>query len=548
MKFAFLWDRTRPFLGEIVLISGLAMVSSLAILAVPWLAGNFLSGVLGDFAIDLRTTLLLLVLALVSMTAINILVAILSELAAGRILAGLRRETYDHIQAMPMEFHDRSRSGELLSLMTYEVAGLSKFLTATLANVPSMLLTGGGVVVLLFLLDPVMALVVPVLVPVFYLSLKLLGRRIRVLARKVRMAEVRLMWMGETDLEMLPAIKAYAVEEYHRTKYHAAIENSRRLTLLQTRMSAFVGPVIALLAGLAAIGILLVGSNAVGRGDRSPGELFAFLLYAALLTRPVSGLADTYAVFQAARGTLARLEVIFAKPVEPGYAAPQRIERARGEIAFEQVSFAYPDREPVLVDLDLAIAPGEIVALTGANGIGKTTLIRLLLRYYNPQAGRITLDGNDIAQVQVQDLRRQFGYVPQRPLLFNGTIRDNVAFGAEHQDPTAITRALDLAQATEFIAHLPRGLDTVIGDEGIRLSGGQQQRVALARAMYRDPPIYILDEATSMYDLEGEAAFVEGCIDSLVGRTVIIITHRPASLALASRIIHADEAGFFSLV
>lgn len=544
MKVAFLTRRARPFLGELALISGLALIGSLTTLAVPWLAGNFLSGVLGDSAIDLSATVLLLVLALISLTTINIVVAMLSELASGRILAGLRQETYDRIQAMPISFHDRSRSGEMLALMTYEVASLSRFLTATLASLPSMVLTAGGAVALLFLIDPVMALVVPVLVPGAFIILKLTGRRMRVIARKVREAEVRLMWMGETDLEMLPAVKSFAVEDYFRRAYHNAIEKARMLNLAATRMSAFVGPVIALLFGLAAIAILLFGSTQIAAGDRTPGELFAFLLYSALLTRPVSALADTYGAFQRARGTLARLANVLEKPGETGYAAPVRIERAHGAIAFEKVSFAYLGRDPVLTDLTLAIAPGEVAALTGANGAGKSTLIRLLLRYYDPQAGRITLDGVDIAQVQVQDLRRQFGYVPQRPLLFNGTIRNNIAFGVDEVDQVALERAVKMAQAADFIAQLPRGLDTEIGDNGIRLSGGQQQRIALARALYHDPPIYIFDEATSMYDLEGEAAFVEACIDSLAKRTVIIITHRPASLALAHKIIEASADGF----
>jgi len=543
VKMAFLAHRARPFAGELALISGLGLVSAFATLALPWLASSFLSGVLGDTAVDVRATLALLVIGLVVLTVVNIAVAILSELASGRILAGLRRETYDHIQAMPISFHDRSRTGDLLALMTYEVDRLSRFLTSTLANVPSMLITAGGAVVLLFVLDPKMALVIPVLVPVFMIALRLLGRRLRVLARKARKAETQLMWMGETDLDMLPAIKSFAAEQHHQSRYHAAIEQARGLNLARTRVAAFVGPVVALIAGLAAIGILVVGSEQVAEGTRSPGELFAFLLYAALLTRPVSGLADTYSAFQVARGALAQLETVFGKMPEPGYSAAGRMVRAKGGIAFEQVTFAYPGRPPVLTDLSLAIAPGEVVALTGANGVGKSSLIRLLLRYYDPDAGRITLDGVDIAGIQVQDLRRQFGYVPQRPLLFNGTIADNIAFGADEKDPAALERAMQMAQASDFIARLPRGLDTQIGDDGIRLSGGQQQRIALARAMYRDPPIYIFDEATSMYDLEGEAAFVEACIDSLSDRTVIIITHRPASLALANRVIHMDEQG-----
>jgi ATP-binding cassette subfamily B protein/subfamily B ATP-binding cassette protein MsbA len=547
VKLAFLTARARPYAGELAAISALSVISALATLALPWLAGNFLSGVLGETTIDTGDTLALLVLALVSMTAVNIVVAILSELASGRILAGLRRETYDHIQAMPISFHDRSRTGDLLALLTYEVDRLSRFLTSTIAGVPSMLITAIGAVVLLFVLDPVMAMVVPVLVPVFFVVLKLMGRRLRVLARKVRKAETRLMWLGETDLDMLPAVKAFAVEEHHRVRYHQAIEQARRLNFGQTRLSAFVGPLVALVAGLAVITILLVGSEQVAAGTRTPGELFAFLLYAALLTRPVSALADSYSAYQVARGALARLEAVFAKPLEAGYDAPHRLVRAAGAIAFENVTFAYPGRSPVLTGLSLAIAPGEIVALTGANGIGKSTMIRLLLRYYDPQSGRITIDGQDIAGVQVQDLRRQFGYVPQRPLLFNGTIRDNIAFGADADDPAALERAVAMAQASDFISRLPQGLDTEIGDDGIRLSGGQQQRIALARALYRDPPVYIFDEATSMYDLEGEAAFVEACIQSLSGRTVIIITHRPASLALAHRIIHMDEQGLAAM-
>ena len=278
--------------------------------------------------------------------------------------------------------------------------------------------------------------------------------------------------------------------------------------------------------------------------DGSPAELFAFLLYAALLTRPVGSLANMYGAYQMARGTLARLEDVLALEPEPGYAATARIERAKGDIRFDTINFAYPGRPPVLSDFSLAIRPGEIVALTGENGVGKSTLVRLLLRFYIPQSGTIQLDGQDISQLQLQDLRRQFGYVPQRALLFNGTIADNIAFGQSASDQQeAIARAARLAQADEFIAQLPDGLQTEIGDHGIRLSGGQRQRIALARALFRDPPIYILDEATSMYDLESEAAFVEDCVQTLKDRTVIIITHRPASLALADRVLKLSESG-----
>ena len=545
MKFDFLWQRARQFRGELLLISSITLLGSLATLAVPWLAGQLLGGVLEGGPTDLQQTLWLLVAALVSLTALNITAAIVSAGASLRILAQLRRDVYEHVQLMPMEFHDHRKTGDLLALMTYEVNNLSSFLASTLANAPSMLVTAAGAVILLFLIDPVMALVIPLLIPVFFILMKLLGRRLRVLARRARKAEVAIIAKADSDLEMLAAIKAFAAEEHYRDDYTERVRTARRLTFLQARINAFIGPIVALIAALAAIAILMVGSSELTSGERSPGELFAFLLYAALLTRPVGGLANIYGKFQLARGTLSRLEAVLEMKSEPGYSQGRSLDRASGAISFENVHFGYTGRPKVLQGIDLDIKQGEIVALTGDNGVGKSTLVKLLLRYYEVGSGRITLDGQDISEIQIQDLRRQFGYVPQRALLFNGTIADNIAFGQpfddEQEKMAAVDRAIKLAQAEDFIAQLPRGLDTEIGDDGIRLSGGQGQRVALARALFHDPPIYILDEATSMYDLESEAAFVEECVEALRDRTVIIITHRPASLALADRVLDVSS-------
>lgn len=542
MNFSFLWQRARQFRGELLLISGLTLLGSLATLAVPWLAGQVLGGVVEGQPQSLGNTLVLLVAALVALTVINIVSAILSSKASLAILHRLRREVHDHVVLMPLSFHEKRSAGDTLALMTYEVSNLSSFLATTLANAPSMIVTAVGAVVLLFVLDPSMALVVPLLVPVFFVLMKLVGRRLRVLSKQARKAEALVFETAERDLAMIPAIKSFATEGHRRDNYDAVTARSRDYVYRQTRIKAFIAPLVALVAALAAIAVLVFGSSSLSQDGREPADLFSFLLYAALLTRPVGGLADIYGRFQIARGTLSRLQSVLGLPVEPGHESGEPTERAEGAIAFEGVSFAYPGRPQVIDDLDLAIAPGEIVALTGDNGVGKSTLIKLLLRFYTPDAGRITLDGSDIAALQVQDLRRQFGYVPQRPLLFNGTIAENIAFGTE-VDQATLSRAVELAQASDFLARLPHGLDTEIGDHGIRLSGGQGQRIALARALYRDPPAFILDEATSMYDLESEAAFVEDCIHALSERTVIIITHRPASLALADRVLRVTPNG-----
>ncbi|MET4131829.1 ATP-binding cassette subfamily B protein [Porphyrobacter sp. MBR-155] len=544
MRLAFLRHWTSRFRGELALIGGLSLASSAVTLALPWLAAQLAASMVGEAAVNLDETLILLAVALTGLAGTTIMVAILSERASGRILANLRKETHERIVAMPMAFHDRSRGGDLLSLMSHEVENLSTFLTATLARVPSMAMTAAGAFIILFIIDPVLTFTIPILIPPFFIVMKWVGRRLRVLGRQVRRAEVDIVWIAESDIEMLPAIKAFAVEREHRSRYAAAVEKARLLKLKQARITAFIGPIVALVAAIAAIVILVIGSAQVQDGARSPSEMFAFLFYAALLTRPVGSLADTYGRFQIAKGTLARLEAVFAMRPEPGYDRKRRIERARGAIAIDAVSFAYPGRPAVLTNASLAIAPGETIALTGDNGIGKSTLVNLILRFYQPDQGRITLDGVDIADLQVQDLRRQFGYVPQRPLLAYGSIAENIAFGCPDPDPAAIEKAARLAQAWEFIERLPRGLATEIGDGGVRLSGGQRQRLALARALFRDPPIYIFDEATSMFDLDGETAFIQSCADLLTDRTVIIITHRPASLALADRIIEVTPQGF----
>lgn len=304
--------------------------------------------------------------------------------------------------------------------------------------------------------------------------------------------------------------------------------------------TADVGGLVALLlltlGGAAVLLLLLAGQN-MQSGSMAPTELFSFLFYAALLTQPVGTLAHAYGQIPTARATLTRLQSVLEQSAEPGYLASGHMGNARSDIPFSDVNFSYPGRDVTLWEANLEIRAGEIVALTGSNGAGKSTLVNLLLCFYEPQQGVIFLDGRDIAPIHLQDLRQQVGIVPQRALLFNGTIRANIAYGLEGASDAESVTAARLAQAYDFIIALPQGFETQSGDHGVRLSGGQRQRVALARALVTNPPVLILDEATSMYDLEGENAFVAACVTALKGRTVILITHRPASLALADRIL-----------
>ncbi|MCL6730136.1 ABC transporter ATP-binding protein [Sphingomonas hankyongi] len=531
----------RPYSGPLSILVLLTTASSILILAVPWLAGQMLARIVSGSASGQGQVIPLLLLCLAGVALLSFGTAYQSARTTAHLLSDLRQRVFDHVQRLPLGFHDGRSKGDTLALMTFEISRLSNFLTATLTTIPSRLLTTLGAIVLMFRIDARLALVVPVLVPAFYLILKIVGRRLRALGRAWQEAEAKVVAVAEEALEMLPATKAFTRERAQSERYQAALRRSAGLAVREGTIYAALEPLIGLLAAFAALAILLLAGHNVRTGQMSAAELFSFLFYAALLTRPVGALAHLYGQVQTARGTLTRLQGVLDIDAENLIDRQSPDWRARGNIVFEDVTFAYPGRETVLRGVNLDIAAGETVALLGANGAGKTAMINLLLRYYMPLSGRIFIDGQDSAGLTVADVRRQIGLVPQSAFLFNGTIRDNIAFGAETPTEERVDRAARLAQASKFIAGLPDGMDTLIGDRGLRLSGGQRQRIALARALINDPPILLFDEATSMFDEEGECAFIAACLDALKGRTVLLVTHRPATLALADRILTLDD-------
>jgi len=532
-----------PYRWMLAAGGALMLFESVAALAVPWagglLAEALLKGGAGGPAIG---TVLLAMLAIFAVEALlRFGSAYLLDAATDRIVADVKIRLYDHLQALPLAFYHRRRLGDTLALLTTDVYVLGSFIAGTAVALVPLLVTAGGAVLMMLRIQPELALVAAVMVPLFYLLLKIAARRLRPLSVRLQDEEAGSVAIAEENLGMLPAIKSFTREPEESARYRDQVQRILGTSAAQRRITTALGPLMQFIAASGMLLLLALASAGLVEGRLSAAELVSFLLYAQLLARPVAGLADVYGQTQNARGALARLRAAMDEPPESvgrvGRAAPA----FRGEIEFHGVSFGYEGRPEALRNVNLRIAAGETVALVGPNGAGKSTLGHLIMRLHDPSAGRITIDGIDIAAVALPSLRSQIGVVPQHVLLFHASVRDNIAYGRDGVDQAAIEAAARAAQAHEFIAALPQGYDTLVGDRGIRLSGGQQQRVALARALLKDPPILILDEATALFDPQGEADFLRTCREALSQRTVILITHRQASLAAADRVILLRE-------
>jgi subfamily B ATP-binding cassette protein MsbA len=528
-----------PWRATLALCSLLMLAETGASLAVPWLAGQFAAGVMADAA-HVGGTLLLALLGLFAMQALLTFAnSLLLGRAAEAILADLRMRLYDHLQALPLQFFHERRHGEILSVLTNDVERLASYISGTLLSVLPLVLTVGGAMVVMGRIDLRLTLIVASMIPLFYLLLKVLGRRLRPLSAQLQQAHADAVAIAEENLTMLPAIKTFTREALESARYGQQIGRIVQLSNQDRVIYAALGPSMQFLAAAGMVLVLWLLRDV--SETRTLAETVSFLLYAALLTRPVSSLAHVYGQTRQARGALERLGEVLREPPEPAPGVGHELPRVRGEIELDALSFSYPGRPPALQRVSLQIRAGETVALTGPNGAGKSTLAHLLMRLMEPSAGRILIDGHDIAQVSLRSLRRQIGVVPQHVLLFNGSVHDNLAWGLPEATADAVIAAARAAQAHEFITQLPEGYASVIGDHGIRLSGGQRQRIALARALLKNAPILVLDEATAMFDPDGEKSFIADCHDTLAQRTVILITHRPASLALADRVLRLDN-------
>ncbi|MBY0425635.1 MAG: ATP-binding cassette domain-containing protein, partial [Cytophagales bacterium] len=448
---------------------------------------------------------------------------------------------YGRIVHLPIPFFDATRIGELNSRLTSDVSQLQDVLSVSLAEFfrqLSVLLLG---TVLIFLTSPQMALFMLSTFPVLVIIAVVLGRGIRKLSKKNQDQLAESNVIIEETLQAIQVVKAFTNEWFETNRYKSSLQRVVQVAIKASRVRAlFVSVIIFTLFG----GIVLIlwyGTNLLSKGEITIGDLMSFVLYTSFIGASVAGLGEMYSQIQKSVGASDRIRGILKEPTEELDFKENRKKEARlkGQITFSNVTFSYPTRQevPVLKGIDFEVASGEKVALVGHSGAGKSTIIQLLLKFYPTSSGTIRLDGKDLTQLPLTSIRETIGIVPQEVLLFGGSIAENIRYGNPQATDEELRIAAEKAHAMEFIRKFPEGMDTLVGERGVKLSGGQKQRIAIARAILKNPSILVLDEATSSLDAESEH-YVQLALDELMkNRTTIIIAHRLSTIRKANKIL-----------
>ncbi|GAB4359956.1 MAG: ABC transporter transmembrane domain-containing protein [Oricola sp.] len=458
-----------------------------------------------------------------------------------RVVSDLRRDVFSHVMTLSAAFFDSAMSGEIVSRLSADTTQIKSAVGATASVALRNVILCFGALTMMVITSPSLSGVVIAAIPVIVLPIVAFGRRVRARSRKAQDTLADATAYASEAIGSVRSFQAFTNESLATSRFAGAVETAFDAARISARARALLTAFAIFMVFGSVVAVLWIGAQNVLNGVMTPGTLGQFLLYAVFAAGALGALSEVWGELQLAAGAAERLAELLDE--EPAIVSPRdprpMPEPARGAVAFEEVSFAYPTRpgDSAVKCLDFAIEPGETVAVAGPSGAGKSTIFALLLRQYDPTAGRILVDGVDLREAALEEARSRFAIVPQDVTIFSGTAFDNIAFARPGASREAVIEAARAAQAHEFIEAMPNGYDTEVGERGVTLSGGQRQRIAIARAILRDAPILLLDEATSALDAESEK-LVQMALEKLMqGRTTIVIAHRLATILKADRIM-----------
>jgi ATP-binding cassette subfamily B multidrug efflux pump len=533
------WDYVKPYRGRMALATLLMIL-----IACANLAGPYLIKVALDFAIPGKDwTLLLVTVALYCLTALINWIGTYGQTyimswVGQSVLFSMRRSLFNHLQRLSFSFYDNIEAGRIMSRMTGDVNALNEFLTSGVVAIASDFFVLVGIVVLMFTLNWKLAAITMLVLPVIAFATHLYRARSREMYREVRRQNAIVTGHLAENISGVRVVQAYSREEVNRGKFDVVNRENLRRLIKATVWSSGFGPVITFISTVATVIVIWFGGQQVLGGEMTIGSLWAFLSYVGRFFEPINDLSARYNGMQAAMAGGERVyELLDTPPAVEDREDAYELPAIAGRVVFQDVVFEYLPNRPVLRGISLTAEPGELVALVGHTGAGKSSIINILLRFYDIKSGSITIDGHDIRAVTTESLRRQVGLVLQEPFLFSGTVRDNIRYGkldATEEEIVAAARAVNLHA---FVESLPFGYDTEVNERGTTLSQGQRQLLSFARALIADPRILILDEATSSVDTETEKLIQQALETLRRGRTSFVIAHRLSTIVAADQIL-----------
>jgi ATP-binding cassette, subfamily B, bacterial len=462
-----------------------------------------------------------------------------------RIVADLRRDVFAHLMSLSPAFFDSSRSGELISRLTADTTQIKSAVGASVSIALRNFMLFVGATAMMVITSARLSGLVLLAIPVIVLPLVAFGRWVRRLSRTAQDTLADASAYASELVGAIRTVQAYTGEQLANERFGGEVEQAYEAARGSTRARAVLTAIIIFIVFTSVVVILWIGSNDVLTGAISPGRLGQFVLYAAFAAAALGQLSEVWGEVSAASGAAERLfEILRVKSAISAPASPLALPQpARGDVGLERVSFAYPARPGMLAvdDVSFSVRAGEKVAIVGLSGAGKSTLFHLLLRFYDPASGTISLDGVSVKAADPREVRRRIALVPQEPVVFAASARENIRFGRPEASDAEVERAADLAHAGEFIRKLPGGFEAPLGERGVTLSGGQRQRIAIARAILRDAPLLLLDEATSALDAESETLVQTALEELMRHRTTLVIAHRLATVLSCDRILVMDQ-------